>query len=80
MVIGVAMPPGWIEFTRIPALPYSSAAVLVMPRTALKKLYSSPSPIILLDLITSSPCKFFISNLTAWSGPVTCKSSTCTKM
>src|SRR5205809_740261 len=33
-VIGVSMPPGWIEFTRMLAVPYSSAAVFVIPRTA----------------------------------------------
>ena len=33
-LITVSMPPGWIEFTRMPWRPSSIAAVLVMPRTA----------------------------------------------
>ena len=31
---GVATAPGWMEFTRMPYVPSSAAAALVMPRTA----------------------------------------------
>jgi hypothetical protein len=42
--MGVSITPGWMEFIRMPALPYSSAAFLVVPLTASLEAVSAIVP------------------------------------